>query len=291
MTEFPGEPSVRVLLVDDCEPFRHFVRSMLGKRSEFQVVGETSDGLEAVHKAEELQPDLILMDLGLPSLNGIEATRRIRKLAPTSKVLFVSQVSSADVVEEAFRSGASGYVVKDLAGRDLLVAVEAVLQGRRFVSSKVADHILTDFEDTQSSDRYDHQEDTALIAAPRTRKAKVTRCHEVRFYSDDASFLDSFFPFIGAALKAGKAVIVVATELHRNILLQRMQAHGVDVFAAIEDGSYIPLDVADTLSTFMVNDMPDPIRFSKVASDLITAAARAAKPERPRVAACGECAY
>jgi CheY-like chemotaxis protein len=98
--------SVRVLAVEDHEPFRRFLCSMLGKRTELRVICEASDGLEAVQKAEELQPDLILFDVGLPTLNGIEAARRIRKLSPESKILFVSQESSADVVQEAFLLGA-----------------------------------------------------------------------------------------------------------------------------------------------------------------------------------------
>jgi CheY-like chemotaxis protein len=124
--------SVRVLVVEDHEPFRRFVCSTLDKRTELRVIGEASDGLGAVHKAEELQPDLIVLDVGLPSLNGIEAARRIRKLSPKSKILFLSQESSADVVEEAFRSGALGYVVKAQAGSELLTAVSAVLRGRTF---------------------------------------------------------------------------------------------------------------------------------------------------------------
>jgi len=101
-----------------------------------QVICEVSDGLEAVHKAEELKPDLILLDIGLPTLNGIEAARQIRKLAPDSKIVFLSQESSAEVVEEALRLGAWGYVLKTRAGSDLLPAVEAILSGKRFVSSK-----------------------------------------------------------------------------------------------------------------------------------------------------------
>jgi DNA-binding NarL/FixJ family response regulator len=92
------------------------------------------DGFEAVRKAAELQPDLILLDIGLPFLNGIEAARQIRKLAPESKIIFVTQESSADVVEEALSSGAMGYVVKAEAASELLAAVEAVCQGRQFVS-------------------------------------------------------------------------------------------------------------------------------------------------------------
>jgi len=93
--------SFRVLVVEDSEPFRRFICSTLGKRTDLLIVGEVSDGLEAVQKAEELHPNLILLDVGLPSMNGIEAARRIRKLSPESKILFVSQESSADVVQGA----------------------------------------------------------------------------------------------------------------------------------------------------------------------------------------------
>src|SRR5208337_1963779 len=100
-----------------------------------RVIGEVSDGLDAVQKAVELQPDLILLDIGLPSLNGIEAAQRIRKLVPESKIVFLTQESSADVVQEALRLGARGYVVKMMAGSELLTAVEAVLLGKPFFSS------------------------------------------------------------------------------------------------------------------------------------------------------------
>ena len=103
------------------------------KRPEWQIVGEASDGIEAVHKAKELQPDLILLDLGLPSLNGIEAAQRIRNLAHDSKILFLSQESSPDAVQEALSLGALGYVKKAFAGTELLIAVESVLQGKQFV--------------------------------------------------------------------------------------------------------------------------------------------------------------
>ena len=100
-----------------------------------QVIGKVSDGLEAVHNAEELKPDLILLDIGLPTLNGIEAARQIRELAPESKIIFVSQESSPDLVQEALNLGAWGYVAKTRVASDLLAAIEAVLKGRRVVSS------------------------------------------------------------------------------------------------------------------------------------------------------------
>jgi DNA-binding NarL/FixJ family response regulator len=127
-------PSIRVLVVEDFEPFRRFVCSKMGERSELQVVGEASDGLEAVCKAEELQPDLILLDIGLPSLSGMEAARRIRKLAPETKILFLSQESSSDLIEEALNLGAIGYIIKAHAGEELLAGVEAVREGRQFVN-------------------------------------------------------------------------------------------------------------------------------------------------------------
>jgi DNA-binding NarL/FixJ family response regulator len=134
---------LRVLVVDDYEPFRRFVCSMLGGRPELQIAGEVSDGLEAVQKAEALRPDLILLDIGMPTLNGFKAARRIRKLSPESKILFVSQESSADVVQEAFRLGALGYVAKTDAGSELLTAVNAVLRGETFASSGLAERKLT----------------------------------------------------------------------------------------------------------------------------------------------------
>ena len=100
--------TVRTLIVDDFEPFRQYVRSKLGRTPNLQVIDEASDGLEAVQKAEELQPDLILLDIGLPKLNGIDAAHQILGLVPTVNILFVSQNSSADVVEAALCNGAKG---------------------------------------------------------------------------------------------------------------------------------------------------------------------------------------
>lgn len=127
--------SFKILVVEDYEPFRRFVCSTLRKRPEFEVICEVSDGLEAVHRAEELHPDLILLDVGLPTLNGIEAARRIRRLSPESRIVFLSQESSPDVVQEAFRLGALGYLAKTDAGIELPPAVDAACQGRRFVGN------------------------------------------------------------------------------------------------------------------------------------------------------------
>ena len=129
-----GLSTVKILVVDDYEPWRRFIASTLQKRPEFKIVGEGADGMEAIEKAQELQPDLILLDIGLPKLNGIKAALKIRDCAPKARILFFTENSAPDVAEEAMRTG-NGYIVKAGAAQELLPAVEAVLQGNRFVSS------------------------------------------------------------------------------------------------------------------------------------------------------------
>ncbi len=129
--------SYKILVVDDSDRFRQFLVLSLRRRAEFHCIYEASDGLEAVERAEELKPDLILLDIGLPGVNGIEAGRRIQKVSPSSKILFVSLESSADVVQEALQLGAHGYLLKADAARELLPAVDAVLQGRQYLSRRL----------------------------------------------------------------------------------------------------------------------------------------------------------
>lgn len=126
--------TVRILVIDDYEPWRRFIASTLQKRPELQIVGEGADGMEAVEKARELQPDLILLDIGLPKLNGIKAALRIRECAPKTRVLFFTENSSRDIAEEAMRAG-DGYIIKAAAAQELLPAMEAVLRGDKFVST------------------------------------------------------------------------------------------------------------------------------------------------------------
>ncbi len=148
-------PPVRVLVADDFEPWRRFVCALLERGPECQVVCEVFDGLEAVRKAEELQPDVIVLDIGLPTLSGIEAARRIRNLAPASKIIFLTQESSADVAQEALRLGALGYVVKTHAGRELLPAVEAVLRGTQFVSGGLKEYEFSRRPGAQAPPRHE----------------------------------------------------------------------------------------------------------------------------------------
>lgn len=128
--------TVKIVVIDDYEVWRRFVASALQEKPGFQIVGDAADGLEAVQKVQELQPDLILLDIGLPRLNGLEAARRIRDCSPNTRIIFLSENRSRDIVEEAMRIG-HGYVVKSAAARELLSAVEAVLQGKQFLSASL----------------------------------------------------------------------------------------------------------------------------------------------------------
>ena len=126
---------VTVLLVDDFEPFRAVVSLLLREKPQFQIVAEASDGLEAVEKSRQLQPNLILLDISLPKLNGINAAEQIREVAPQSKIIFVTQDNFADTAQKAIAVGAMGYVVKVKVGSELLKAIDLVLQGKQFIGT------------------------------------------------------------------------------------------------------------------------------------------------------------
>jgi DNA-binding NarL/FixJ family response regulator len=279
---------IRILVADDFLPWRRFVSSMiLLKEPEWHIVGEVEDGLEAVKKAKELMPDVILLDIGLDKLSGIEAARQIRKIAPDLKILFVSAFDSMEVVEEALNTGASGYVAKLDAAGELLEAVEGVFQGRQFVSSRIQGRISARARDKQASGKPIGDEVLASRSAE-PPETEFARRHEVQFYSDDEVLLDTITHFIGAALKFGNAAIVLATKPHREKLLEGLKGQGVDVDALTQQGAYLSVDAADALSTFMINDWPDADRFLESFSKLIESTSKAAKAAHPRVAIFGE---
>lgn len=280
--------SVRVLVVDDYEPWHRFISTTLQTQPALQFIGYVFDGLDAVQQAQQLQPDLILLDIGLPGVNGIEAARRIRRVSPRSKILFASANRSPDIVEEALSTGAGGYVIKSDAGHELLPALKAALVGKRYVSASLAAHGVNGPPNPQTGARF--HRDNVVTLFP-TQNVGSARRHEVGLYSDDRHFLDDVTRFLGVALKAGNAALIVATEAHRESLVLDLQAQGLDIGAAIEQGRYISLDAADTLSMFMVNGMPDPVRFLELFGDLLRTAMEAAKGEQPRVSVFGECVH
>jgi DNA-binding NarL/FixJ family response regulator len=275
-------------VVDDYKPWQNFICSTIETVPGMRVVGWASDGLEAVQKARDLQPDLILLDIGLPTMNGIEVAHAIRQLSPKSKILFLSENRYREVVEEALRTGALGFVVKSYAARELLPAVEAVLQGKQFVSAMFSG---SDFTEPTDVRRHNEPARNNIGAFTPQSDPDAPRLHEVGFYSDDLQLLEHMTQFVGAALKVGNAAIVCATESHRDSLLPRLQTFGVDIGAAIEQGRYLAINAVDALATFMCDRMPDPVRFMKVFDLLILTAADAARAKHPRVAIFGECVH
>lgn len=254
---------IRILLVDDYEKWRRQVGLLLQVRPDIQVMSEAADGWEAVQRAEELKPDLVLLDIGLPRINGIEVARRIRQLSCNSRIIFLSQDHSPDTVQTALSTGACGYVYKADAGCELLPAIEAVVRGERFLSSSL------------------EKRKSGREAQDRPRHV-IVRC------SDDKCLLDAFTRTVTSALNAGNAAIVLATGPHREGLLHGLEEQGVDIGRAIQEGTYIAVDVAESVSAIMVNDLPDRVRFYTGISGLIGAATKAAKSRPPRVVVCGE---
>src|ERR1700681_933647 len=125
---------VRILVVDDHPIVRHGLRTLLGGRPEWEIIDEAEDGIEAVEKADRLKPDVVILDVSMPRMDGLEACRRIRKSVPRSEVLIVTQHDSPQMMREALAAGARGYVVKSNLARDLLEAVEEVSQHRVFTA-------------------------------------------------------------------------------------------------------------------------------------------------------------
>jgi DNA-binding NarL/FixJ family response regulator len=262
--------ALRILAVDDFEPWRRFVSSALERQLGLQTLLEASDGLEAVCRAADLRPDLILLDIGLPTLDGIKAARRIRDLSPNSKILFLSEENSPEVAEAALKAGGSGYVVKSDAGRELSAAVKALIEGKRYISAKLVGQVFFDIPDAYPSEGQSF--------------------HELQIYSNDEYFLDGFTSFIAGGLHAGNAVVVLATEAHRQGLVQKLQTQGFDLDNLIKSGSYISIDAGDFLLSLMVDDQPDPDQLGSVVSSLVKKVSKAPNGATRRVIACGECA-
>lgn len=273
---------IRVLVVDDYAPWRRFVSRTFHTQPELQVIGEASDGFEAVQKAQELQPDLILLDIGLPELNGIEVAQRIREVSSESKILFASQESSVDVVKRALSVGARGYLVKGDAGSELLRAVNAVGRGESFVGRRFAAYDFTGISDFPADPESVRRNE--VLAPIEEQNVGITHRHEVELYSDDLAFLEGFTDFVAHALKVGKAVILIATESHQSCLLRRLQAGGVDIAGAIKQKRYIPLDVDDSFQRFVVDGSPDLLRSATGARHLIVEATKEAKEKHLGVA-------
>src|ERR1700687_1188451 len=150
--------SLRLLVADDHEIVRKGLRSILEAQSGWKVVGEASDGREAVTKAKELKPDVTVLDIGMPSLNGLEATRQMLKNDASARVLILTMHDSDPLIKEVLDAGARGYLLKSDASRDLVTAVEAVRRNKTFFTAKVAQMVLDGYLDKKPKESTDDQD-------------------------------------------------------------------------------------------------------------------------------------
>jgi DNA-binding NarL/FixJ family response regulator len=174
--------AVRILVADDHEVVRRGVCALLEGHAGFQVCEEAVDGREAVEKAKKSLPDVVILDIGMPVLNGFDAARQIRKVSPASEVLILTMHESEQVIREVLAAGARGYVLKSDAGRDLVAAVEALSRHKTFFTSSVAEMVLqkylegnpelTQSEATSLTPR--EREVVQLVAEGRTNKEVAT---------------------------------------------------------------------------------------------------------------------
>jgi len=137
--------TIRVFLADDHEMVRDGLGLLLDKEADIEVVGKAADGLEAVQRISDLRPDAVVMDIAMPSLNGIEATRRVVEETPKTAVLILSMHATSEHIFQALRAGATGYVLKESAGRELVEAVRAVFSGKRYITPKIQEIIMEDY--------------------------------------------------------------------------------------------------------------------------------------------------
>ena len=265
----PGHLSLtsvrRVLIVEDFEPFRQILCALLRRRADVRIVGEASDGLDAIAQAKALRPDIVVLDINLPRLSGIDAAVQIHSAVPDAKLLFVTNEPSLEVVHQAFSTGAHGYVYKPRVHRDVLAVLEAILDGARFISG-------------------------GLERIARGGNALASHRHHVLFASTDAIVVEAFSRFIARVLGHDGTVIALMTKAHDTTVRCRLQASPVDVTAAIRQNRYIVIDVEALIEKGTVNGRPEATRLMNVAGELLTDAEARAAAREATLAACGECA-
>ena len=259
----------RVLIVDDHESWRRTLRLMLLRDEVWQIAGQALDGVEAIEKVDTLKPGLILLDVGLPRMNGIEAARKILERDAAAKILFLSAYGAWDIAEAALTTGAHGYVLKIDAPHQVARAMEIVAEGGRFVSPRLGGRSV--------EQRLDEHTDQS------------SRCHEAAVESDEGSLVERYALFAQTAFDAGEAFVLMTSDRRIAGVDRLLQSRGLDIESARQRGRYVSLNVNDGLATCMVDGWPDETRVWSASTSLFMRAASKLTTDHRRVAACGDC--
>ena len=200
--------SLRILIADDHEVVRRGLHSLLEGQAGWQVVGEAITGREAVDRVAQLKPDVVVMDISMPEMNGLEATRQILKSLPKTEILILTMHESEQVVREVLEAGARGYVLKSDAGRSLVAAVDSLRQHRPFFTSRVSEMVL---------DGYLRGRGEALHESPRSRLTPRER-QIVQLLAEGKSNKE-----ISGAL----GISVKTAEAHRSNIMRKLDLHSI----------------------------------------------------------------
>jgi CheY-like chemotaxis protein len=246
--------SVEVLIVDDQPRFRRMVRSLIESQPEYRVCGEAGDGIDAVEKVRQLHPDLVLMDINMPRMDGLEATRIIRRESPDCNVVIVTQNDASVAREQARIVDANGFVTKSDLIRDLLSEIGRVVM--------------------ENNSSLDETKNAAANGEPwcGLLTGAAPRDHIVQLYQDQQFLNRAVCRFAAAAIANGEGVILVPTIAHWDAFRPRLESEGVDVKAAEKRGQLTIVDADNLLPTFMVDGMPDSPVFLGLAANVVSQA-------------------
>lgn len=255
-----------VLVVDDYEPWRRRVCAELEKGSRWRVSGEVADGESAVREARAGRPDVIVLDIALPGLNGVEAARRILAENPGARILFLTGQSSSDIAGAALEIGAAGYLLKIDAGGRLQLAVETVAAGARYISPSLAGRV---------------------VDVTRQSSGSAVHRHAAVFHVDESPLVDDYVRFAEASLADGQVVIGVADHARLLKIAERLEARGVALDVAVREGRYRAIDMAPEFAALVRDGRAD---YESVLRSALAVLAQAASSSERGVAVFGEMA-